>query len=151
MKDTQMDFSLLHTLEQIPTWMNLPSRLTDGSATLVGFVGGESAQRLLRFPDEHISQIAMNSLLESIPTLLRENIVAPIEVVRWDTAPYISGSYSFPLRGGSSTSKEIARPFGRLHFAGECTSFNGNIGTVHGAIESGHRASAEIRFAANSD
>ena len=151
LKDTQMDFSLLHTLEQIPTWMNLPSRLTDGSETLIGFVGGESAQRLLGFTDEHIAQIAMTSLLKAIPTLSKENIVEPIEVVRWDTAPYISGSYSFPLRGGSSTSKELASPFGRLHFAGECTSFNGNIGTVHGAIESGYRASAEIKFAANSD
>jgi len=33
---------------------------------------------------------------------------------------------------------------GPLHFAGEATHFEGACGTVHGAIETGLRAAAEI-------
>ena len=67
-----------------------------------------------------------------------------VVIHRWDNAPYIHGAYSYPKCDGVSAALRVSRPEGKIHFAGEATSFNGNIGTVHGAIESGLRVFREI-------
>lgn len=40
--------------------------------------------------------------------------------------------------------RDLARPVGPLHFAGEASHFLGACGTVHGALETGVRAAREI-------
>jgi lysine-specific histone demethylase 1 len=65
-------------------------------------------------------------------------------VTRWKSEAFSKGSYSFAAVGTKATDFDtIARPQGRLYFAGEHT--NGAYrGTVHGAYMSGQRAAAEV-------
>ena len=67
----------------------------------------------------------------------------------WTNEPYVRGSYSYPapgtFPGGTSMREELAAPVGTtLYFAGEATH-NGAPATVPGAMQSGDRASGEVR------
>ncbi len=67
-------------------------------------------------------------------------------VVRWNDDPWVGGGYAyfdpeFDPRGRDL----LARPFGRICFAGEHTSVRWQ-GYMNGAIESGRRAAAEARL-----
>jgi len=67
----------------------------------------------------------------------------------WSKEPYIKGAYSFPAPNTYTTETDttrldLATPIDcALFFAGEATS-NHHPATVHGALESGARAAAEI-------
>ena len=67
--------------------------------------------------------------------------------VRWEMEPWSRGGYAMfdpgyapGLRGW------LSKPEGRIFFAGEHTSTTGQ-GYMNGAVESGHRAAAEVRAA----
>ena len=62
----------------------------------------------------------------------------------WPNEPWILGGYSYTPVGAGAAREELAEPLSTLFFAGEATSINGHVGTVHGAIESGWRAAAEV-------
>jgi monoamine oxidase len=64
--------------------------------------------------------------------------------VVWETDPWARGGYAyFDPSFDPSIRQWLARPFGRLFFAGEHTSFRWQ-GYMNGAVESGRRAAAEI-------
>jgi len=64
----------------------------------------------------------------------------------WQADPFARGAYSYVCVGGEGAEQELGRPIANtLFFAGEATDVTGHIGTVHGAIASGHRAAGEIR------
>ena len=63
----------------------------------------------------------------------------------WLADPFARGAYSYAGVGGSDAGTELAAPIdGTLFFAGEATESDGQNGTVHGAIASGHRAAKQI-------
>jgi monoamine oxidase len=63
---------------------------------------------------------------------------------RWETDPWARGGYAvFDTSFDPGLRAWLARPNGRLFFAGEHTSLAWQ-GYMNGAIESGHRAAAEI-------
>jgi monoamine oxidase len=62
----------------------------------------------------------------------------------WESDPWARGGYAYFDPGFDPALRQwLARPFGRLFFAGEHTSFRWQ-GYMNGAIESGRRAAAEI-------
>jgi monoamine oxidase len=64
--------------------------------------------------------------------------------VAWDADPWARGGYAFIDQGFDPALRVwLARPFGRLFFAGEHTSIKWQ-GYMNGAIESGRRAAAEL-------
>jgi monoamine oxidase len=64
--------------------------------------------------------------------------------VPWDADPWARGGYAYFDPGFDPTLRAwLARPFGRLFFAGEHTSV-GSQGYMNGAVESGRRAAAEV-------
>jgi monoamine oxidase len=64
--------------------------------------------------------------------------------VVWESDPWARGGYAyFDPSFDPSLRQWLARPFGRLFFAGEHTSFRWQ-GYMNGAVESGRRAAAEI-------
>jgi monoamine oxidase len=65
-------------------------------------------------------------------------------ITRWKNEIYTRGSYSFAAVGTKASDFDtLARPQGRLYFAGEHT--NGMYrGTAHGAYLSGQRAATEL-------
>jgi monoamine oxidase len=67
-------------------------------------------------------------------------------VVAWGADPWAGGGYAW-WRPGQLTEwvPELARPVGRVHFAGEHTSLLAR--TLEGALESGNRAAREVHAA----
>jgi monoamine oxidase len=62
----------------------------------------------------------------------------------WEDDPYARGGYAFfDASFDSQLRPWLARPFGRLFFAGEHTSLQWQ-GYMNGAVESGRRAAAEV-------
>lgn len=67
----------------------------------------------------------------------------------WGKEPFVKGGYSFPapytfISAAENAPLDLAAPVGcSLFFAGEATSLE-HAATVHGALESGARAAAEI-------
>jgi monoamine oxidase len=66
-------------------------------------------------------------------------------VFDWQADPLARGAYSWVPVGGMKAEKELARRVGPLFFAGEATHYGGACGTVHGALETGLRAAAELQ------
>ena len=67
--------------------------------------------------------------------------------IRWEAEPWSRGGYAvFDAAFKPSLRGWLAQPFGRLVFAGEHTSLRWP-GYMNGAVESGHRAAAEVRAA----
>jgi monoamine oxidase len=84
---------------------------------------------------------ALDWLGSSDATLLQSQQVV------WETDPWARGGYAyFDPAFDPALRQWLARPFGRLFFAGEHTSFRWQ-GYMNGAVESGRRAAAEIEAA----
>ena len=67
----------------------------------------------------------------------------------WSADPFSRGAYSYVAVGGGEARATLGAPVEQtLFFAGEATSTDGQGGTVNGAIESGERAAAAIRYRA---
>lgn len=63
----------------------------------------------------------------------------------WTSEPYIRSAFSYSSPDIFSARASAATPIpGKVYFAGEATNFNGNHGTVHGAMETGYRAAIEL-------
>ena len=139
-----LGFEMLHTLGLIPTWFNLGFDADTRIATVLGFCGGSHASRLNEMSESDAKLAIVAELCTYVEGLDLTMIQDQVVIHRWDNAPYIHGAYSYPKCDGVSAALRVSRPEGKIHFAGEATSFNGNIGTVHGAIESGLRVFREI-------
>ncbi len=63
----------------------------------------------------------------------------------WDDDPWVKGGYAvFDPSFDPALRAWLARPAGRILFAGEHTSLHWQ-GYMNGAVESGRRAAAEVR------
>jgi monoamine oxidase len=70
-------------------------------------------------------------------------LIASRQIV-WEADPWSRGGYAFFDPAYDPNLRQwLARPFGRLFFAGEHTSFKWQ-GYMNGAVESGRRAAAEV-------
>jgi monoamine oxidase len=63
----------------------------------------------------------------------------------WQADPFSRGAYSYIPLGGLGARKILAEPVEEtLHWAGEATHFEGEAGTVAGAIATGYGAAREV-------
>jgi monoamine oxidase len=63
----------------------------------------------------------------------------------WKSDPFANGAYSYLPVNGLDLPKALGTPIADiLFFAGEATALDYQLGTVHGALESGLRAAHEI-------
>jgi monoamine oxidase len=63
----------------------------------------------------------------------------------WQRDPYARGAYAWVKVGGSTARKSLAAPLREtLYFAGEASDYEGEQGTVAGALQSGIRAAREL-------
>ncbi len=112
---------------------------------LMGYIGGPAALALAQLgQDEAIAQ-ARREARALFGAAVDEAFVAG-RMVSWAADPWSRGAYSYtPLGASTATRAELAAPLqNTLFFAGEATLTNGHLATVHGAIESGWRAAAEV-------
>ncbi|MET9503637.1 NAD(P)/FAD-dependent oxidoreductase [Streptomyces sp. NPDC006622] len=92
-------------------------------------------------PEERI-RFALDEVEVMLPGA-RKHFETGTSVV-WDQQRYIEGAYILPEVGHSSLMPAMRRPEGRLHFAGDHTSFEPNGGSMTLALESAARTVLEL-------
>ncbi|CAF3636390.1 unnamed protein product [Rotaria sp. Silwood1] len=111
---------------------------------LVLYIAASHARELEQYSDEQIVKKLVTSLRLIYPLM-----TDPIKslVTRWACDPYSCGSYSYFAVGTDlETVKDLAREShdGHVHWAGEHTNYNGSVGYVDSAFESGQREATHI-------
>jgi monoamine oxidase len=108
---------------------------------LEAYVAGERARRLAAMnPDERFN-FTVNQV-QMIHPAIREHLEGGSSIC-WDQEQWSRGAYAW-FRPGEMTSMlpEIAKPEGRIHFAGDHTS--PSPGWMNGALQSGERVAREV-------
>ena len=121
-------------------WLNLAALLDQ--PILLGFNAGQFGLEIESWSDEEIVASAMSTLR----TIYGNNIPNPESylITRWGRDPFAFGSYShIPPFASGADYDALAKPVGRLFFAGEATHRK-YPSTVHGAYLSGLRAAGEV-------
>jgi monoamine oxidase len=138
------DLSFLHDpTGPFPIWW---TRAPVRAPLLTGWVGGPPAAELAANGPDRTLQSAIDSLGHALgvdAATLRSHLRG-MHHHDWIADPFSRGAYSYVAVGGLGAEAKLAAPVaGTLFFAGEATQSDGNLGTVHGAIASGHRAARE--------
>jgi monoamine oxidase len=113
-----------------------------GRAGILNLMSGGSASESVR---EAFAREGPDALVRSLEWLgaRRAELVASRQMA-WDDDPWARGGYAFFDTGFDPALRQwLARPAGRLFFAGEHTSQKWQ-GYMNGAIESGRRAAVEV-------
>jgi monoamine oxidase len=108
----------------------------------VAFTSGSFARQMESLPDDQV----VSALMRVLRTMFGPNVPDPTGhlVTRWASDPFAQGTYPFPRVGARGDDHVIlARPVGRLLFAGEATHPLQN-GFVHGAYLTGLREAQRI-------
>jgi monoamine oxidase len=125
-----------------PTWW-----FHDGIPQLTAWVGGPRARKLAGESKATVVRHALNAAGQ-IFDVRRDLLESQFETAHfhnWTADSFSRGAYSYIPAGQLPAQEQLARPVaGTLFFAGEATTLNSQIGTVHGAIESGKRAAREV-------
>jgi monoamine oxidase len=113
-----------------------------GAAAMVAFSGGNAADQCREWRPESRGEQYM-ATLEPVYRAIRPNFVR-YRFMDWPSDPWSKGSYSFPAPGQvTSQGPTLRQGIGRLHFAGEYTSY-AFMGYMEGALESGVAVAARI-------
>jgi monoamine oxidase len=108
---------------------------------LSGTVGGRMDASLGSVEPSQRERAARALATQAFPEI--ETDIERIVAVRWSEEPWAWGAFAAPGPGQmTGFMPTIARPEGRVHFAGEHTS--SWMGWIEGAIRSGERAAQEI-------
>lgn len=114
-----------------------------GPGVMCTLVGGTPARRL----DQMSARERRSLVLEHFTTLFGPRARHPERYVEksWNAEPFVRGGYGGYAAPGalSSLGHALARPVGRLHWAGTETAVEYQ-GYIEGAIRSGERAAAEV-------
>jgi monoamine oxidase len=140
-----IDMSFIHSRElYFPTWWTfLPAR----TPALTGWAGGPAADRLTGKGDAFAVSKALDTLstIFNLPKTRLEELLESHHVSDWPADVFARGAYSYTPVGGLDAMEKLAEPVNdTLFFAGEATHFEGQAGTVAGAIASGYRAASQI-------
>ena len=123
-------------------WTTFPAQ----ASVLVAWAGGPRARRLSGAGSATIVRHALDSLRNMFGDAV--DIGAELGgayVHDWQTDPYARGAYSYVTVGGMGARKALAASLlDTLYFAGEAADYEGETGTVAGALQSGRRAAREI-------
>ena len=138
-------FGLLDEVESpVSDLLNL--QVYTGEPILVGFAAGSHARELEEMDDDDVA----DSMLAALGRAFGRSVPDPEDgvVTRWVADPFSLCSYSnLPVGATPADYEELARPVGRLQFAGEATNVE-YPATVHGAYLSGVREADRIADAA---
>jgi monoamine oxidase len=99
------------------------------------FFGGALAALLGEEDLAGVAAFAIEELVRGLGSDMRNNL-RPLASSSWAHDPFIGGAYSHARVGCSGARAVLARPEGRLFFAGEACSAHA-FSTAHGAFETG--------------
>ena len=112
-----------------------------GRAGILSFLAGGQAARALR---DLLRREGTGGVLKQIAWLGRPSNVLATRTIAWDEDPWARGGYAyFDASFDPLWRAWLARPAGRVVFAGEHTSVKWQ-GYMNGAVETGLRAAAEV-------
>ncbi|HYM38534.1 MAG TPA: NAD(P)/FAD-dependent oxidoreductase [Thermoplasmata archaeon] len=113
---------------------------------LDAFTVGREAHRRASLPDSELREVVLEELRAILPPSVHVGDIEGFTSSRWPVDPFVRGGYSFLPPGATvEHRRDLAEPVGGiLFFAGEATHTQGEAATVHGAIETGYRAAAEV-------
>jgi monoamine oxidase len=113
---------------------------------ILSFLAGGGASRELR---RILASEGEAGVVRRLTWLGRPAKLIASKTVVWDEDPWVGGGYAYFDPGFDPLWREwLARPAGRIVFAGEHTSIRWQ-GYMNGAIESGLRAAAEVEASAD--
>jgi monoamine oxidase len=127
--------------EAIPVWW----ALSPPAPVLTGWAGGAPAIALGGRRPAGIRDAAVRSLATLFQTTQAElrRWLVDWQTHDWTADPFARGAYSYVVAGVEDGPELLAKPVATtLFFAGEATA--PDIGTVHGALESGLRAASAV-------
>jgi monoamine oxidase len=129
--------------ERFPSfWTARPER----APLLTAWAGGPNAIKLAGLTAPRVVRHAIASLATVFGgrAALQERLVATW-LHDWQADPYARGAYSYVTVGGQGARRALAQPLrDTLYFAGEATDYEGEHGTVAGALRSGTRAARDL-------
>ena len=145
--------SITHTCQEQRGRFRLTLCLPSPANILILFVTGSFASDLELLTDEEI----LVKIMKFLRNIFRDRLVPdPVKYkfTRWSHDPFARGSYSnFAVHSTPNTIEQLARETadGRVHWAGEHTSFDDGSGNwtyacVHSAFQSGQRAAKAIQM-----
>ena len=112
-----------------------------GHGILTLLAGGRAAHEVR----DIIAAEGMTGVVARLGWLGKPAPLVASQVISWDDDPWSRGGYAYFDPSFDPTLREwLMRPAGRVLFAGEHTSVEGQ-GYMNGAVESGKRAAAEVR------
>ncbi|HEX2860718.1 MAG TPA: NAD(P)/FAD-dependent oxidoreductase [Lacunisphaera sp.] len=127
--------------EAVPVWW----ALTPPAPVLTGWAGGPAAAALDGSTPAAIRDAGLKSLASLFHTTRAElkRWLADWCTHDWTGDPFSRGAYSYVVAGQEDAPAQLAKPVaGTLFFAGEAAARD--VGTVHGAIESGLQAARSV-------
>jgi monoamine oxidase len=123
-------------------WTMLPLRVP----LLIAWAGGPRAARMAAMDTPAKVRQAVASLHGFFGG--RVDVESQLEAAwlhDWQQDPHARGAYSSVKVGGGNARKALAAPLkNTLFFAGEAADYEGEAGTVAGALQSGVRAAREL-------
>ena len=128
----------------VPTWWTAHPVV---APLLTGWVAGPRASRLASKSADEIADEAVAALARilGIERDVLDKLLLGRYVHNWSSDPYSGGGYSYVAVGELDAPGELAAPVAEtIFFAGEATNQHGHTGTVHGALQTGFQAAAEI-------
>ncbi|MCB9077533.1 MAG: FAD-dependent oxidoreductase [Anaerolineaceae bacterium] len=135
------EFTFLRTDGFVLTWWPVG---TAAAPALMGYTGGPAALKLAALGQESAVEQGLQELGQILGNKARSAFIAG-RLVDWSTDPWSLGAYTYTPVGAGQARADLAAPLApTLFFAGEATATNGHLATVHGAIETGQRAAAEV-------
>ena len=135
------EFSYFATDGLVRVWWRLDR---NGQHCLVGYTAGPPAESIRGMTERAVLKMALEELSVILCCKVANSLRGYITKL-WSADKWSLGGYSYTPVGGIGCRVELSRPVEKsLYFAGEATSTNGHVGTVHGAIESGWRAAREV-------
>ena len=157
----EKNFGFIHAPDEtIPTWW-----ADERKNILTGWAGGTPADELLglregpfRVPSSQESESlrvpepifaravnALTKIFGASASSIRSQLIDS-HMHNWAADPFARGAYSYIPVGMIKQPAVLAAPVaGTLFFAGEATATDAQLGTVHGALETGLRAAQEIK------
>jgi monoamine oxidase len=136
------DLCFLWSAASTQVWWRPGQGQQSEAPVLTAFFGGSAAAALEGASEKEAADEALGQLETILGRSLRGH-VRGVRYIAWGAEPFTRMGYSSLPPGGDLLRAALAEPAGRLFFAGEATNAL-HPATVHGAIESGRRAVAEV-------
>jgi monoamine oxidase len=136
------ELCFLWTTGTAQVWWRPGQGQPNEAPALTAFFGGSAAAGLEGATEAEAIEVATRELGDALGCSLAGHVVGG-RYIAWGAEPFTRMGYSSLPPGGEGLREALAAPEPPLFFAGEATNAL-NPATVHGAIESGRRAAAEV-------